>query len=93
MTNFTPNLDHIQSDASITDASEFAERMLIDFVRQYMIDAGITQEEAAERSGLRQAHISRMLAGKYPPKLRTFLKLAGALGLRIEMMERVAGEY
>jgi transcriptional regulator with XRE-family HTH domain len=44
---------------------------------------GITQDEWAERSGLRQSNIARILSGKYPPTLDTLITLANAVGYEI----------
>lgn len=85
MTNFNPNLDHLQSDASITEASEFAERILIEYLRQYAEHRGLSQTEIAKVSGIKQSNISRLFAGKYPPTLRTFLRVAGALDMHLNI--------
>ncbi len=40
---------------------------------------GITQAEIAEKSGLKQSNVSRFMALKYVPTLRTFIAIAKAL--------------
>lgn len=89
MNKFAPNFESLQSDVSITDASVFAETMLLEFVRQYMDHHGITQAAVAEMSGIKQANVSRILSNRYSPNLRTLLRLCGALNLRIEIASTI----
>jgi len=42
-------------------------------------EAGLTQAQLAEKSGITQAEISRIEKGRYSPRLVTFLRLARAL--------------
>jgi DNA-binding XRE family transcriptional regulator len=44
-------------------------------------EAGLTQEQLAERSGLTQSHVSRLEAGQHTPNNITINKLAKALGV------------
>jgi DNA-binding XRE family transcriptional regulator len=57
----------------------------IDFVSRRIAEArseaGLTQAELAEKSGLPQSHISRLESGKHSPSHATLQKIAGALGL------------
>lgn len=85
MSNRTDALNAIQHDASITDASVFARKMLVEFVKQSAIESGITQAEIAALTGLKQSNIARVLSGKYSPTLDTFLKIAGALNLHLDI--------
>lgn len=89
MNDFTPNFDHIQQDTSIADASVFARKILIEFVKQAAADRGMTQTEIARITGLKQSNIARVLSGKYSPTLDTFLKIAGALNLHIDISTRI----
>lgn len=52
-------------------------------IRTLRKEAGLTQEELAERSGLPQSHISRLESGKHSPSRVTLEKIAAALGLPI----------
>jgi Predicted transcriptional regulator with C-terminal CBS domains len=92
MNKFTPDFDHIQQDASITDASIFARKMLVEFVKQSATERGITQAEIATLTGLKQSNIARVLSGKYSPTLDTFLKIAGALDMHIDISRRGRGD-
>jgi len=70
----------------IINASEpHARQCLIESVRQFAKDNGITQKMIAERSGLKQANISRVLTGKYSPTLDVFLKITKAVGLDVRV--------
>ncbi len=59
--------------------------MLIEFVKQYAEFKGVTQNEIAEITGFTQGNVSRILSAKYPPNLDNFLKIAGALNLRLDI--------
>lgn len=83
MKDFNPDFSKIEA----TNPSEFARKMLIEFVKQYAEFAGVSQTKLAELTGLHQSNINRVLSGKYSPELDTFLKIAGALGLRLEIKE------
>jgi DNA-binding XRE family transcriptional regulator len=60
----------------------------IDFVsekiRKFRRQAGLTQEELAEKSGLPQSHISRLEGGKHSPSRATLEKIAAALGVELK---------
>lgn len=88
MTNFNPNFDAIKGDASITSPSEYARRLMIEHLRQYAEFKGITHEDLARAAGMKRSSVSRLLSGRFDPRLRTFLKIAGALNLHLELAER-----
>ena len=46
-------------------------------------DAGLTQEELAERMGTKQAAVARWEGGKVMPSTRTLARLAKATGTRL----------
>lgn len=46
-------------------------------------EKGITQEQLAEKTGLRQTHISRIERGVYMPRIDIAERIAEALGCRI----------
>lgn len=81
MPDFNPNFDHIEAG----EPSEFARKMLIEFVKQYAEFKGVTQKQIADRTGFTQGNISRILSAKYPPTLDNFLKIAGALHLHLDI--------
>jgi transcriptional regulator with XRE-family HTH domain len=59
-------------------------------IQQIMKAANITQSELAERLGVKQPSLSRMLSPKSDPKLSSLMKLAKELGTTIEV---VAAHY
>lgn len=69
------------------------EKVLRNFGRhlaQLRHEAGLTQEEVAERSGLHANYIGDLERGQRNPTLMTLLALAGALGISVgELMEKV----
>jgi transcriptional regulator with XRE-family HTH domain len=48
-------------------------------------DAGLTQEELAERMGTKQEAIARWEGGKVMPSTRTLARLAKATGTRLQI--------
>src|SRR5437764_4809997 len=53
-------------------------------VRRHRRDAGLTQEELAERAGVAVPTIRNTESGRHTPQRHTFLALTGALGLSPE---------
>jgi len=49
-------------------------------IRDARTEAGLTQEQLAEKSGLTQSHISRIENAKHSPARATIEKIANALG-------------
>jgi DNA-binding XRE family transcriptional regulator len=52
-------------------------------VREFRKQAGFTQEQLAEKSGLPQSHLSRIESGEYSPNRLTLEKIARALSRKI----------
>ncbi|MEX0717449.1 MAG: helix-turn-helix transcriptional regulator [Planctomycetaceae bacterium] len=50
-------------------------------IREARSEAGMTQDELAEKSGIPQSHISRLESGKHSPTAKTLEKIAEALGI------------
>jgi transcriptional regulator with XRE-family HTH domain len=69
----------------MTDTHRHAAQMMLTFLRNTAKDKGITHNQIAERTGFQVSNVTRMLGGKYPPNLDNFLKLAEAIGVRLEL--------
>ncbi len=66
---------------SETELEDQIKRSLI----QARIDAGLTQKELAERSGIRQSNISRIENGSAIPTLRTLFAIAKGSGKKLKI--------
>lgn len=60
-----------------------AGRQLLGFLKIEAAKKGITEVEIAERTGLHQPNVSRMLACRYMPTIDNFMKLAQAIGVNL----------
>jgi DNA-binding XRE family transcriptional regulator len=56
-------------------------------VRSARAEAGLTQAELAEKSGIRQSHISRIENGEHSATHKTLAKLAEAMGTSVEHLQ------
>mgnify|MGYP000978335760 CR=1 FL=1 len=56
----------------------------LDGIRAYRL---ITQQELSEKTGLKQEALSRFFNCKNEPKIGTVIKVAKALGLKLELTE------
>lgn len=58
-------------------------------IMQAMIDArkqsGLTQKQLSERTGIAQSDISKLETGSGNPSVRTLLRLADGLGMRLKI--------
>ena len=48
-------------------------------------EQNMTQKELAERTGIRQSHISRLESGNYNPSLKFLKKVAAGLGKQLHV--------
>ena len=55
-------------------------------IRALRLDAGMTQEELAQRIGLKKQNISRYENSRVEPNIRTAKRIAEALGVSLEEM-------
>jgi len=81
MPNFTPDLSKIEPG----EPSEYARKLLLEYIRQYADHLGVTQLEIALRTGFTQSNVSRILSAKYSPTMDSFIRIAGALDLHLEL--------
>ena len=73
------------------------ERLELEFsVMQAMIDArksaGLTQKQLSEKTGITQADISKLESGNANPSLRTLLRLASGMGMKVKIEFRPIGQ-
>lgn len=72
-----PSGDGAQGFAALSfDGSRLGSRL-----RQLRLDAGLTQAELAERTGIHRPNIARVEAGRHTPSLDTLARLADAIGV------------
>lgn len=69
------------------DPTEQAYQMVED-LHQHARENNITQEQIAEKTGFLSNNVNRMLTGKYMPKLDNFIRLAQAVGKKIEVKDK-----
>lgn len=51
-------------------------------------EAGITQLELSERTGLQQSNLARVESGRYSTRLDTLAVIADALGRKVELVKK-----
>lgn len=85
MKEFKPDFSEIQAGNS----SEFARKTLIEFVRQYALWKGLTHQDIANKTGMHRSNVTRILSSRYSPELDSFLKIAGALNLHLDLQVKV----
>ncbi|MDO9152284.1 MAG: helix-turn-helix transcriptional regulator [Paludibacter sp.] len=68
---------------------KFTEQAQAYFTGQLIVNArknaNMTQDELAKRVGSNKSYISRIENGKTEPKVSTFYRIAGALGLSVNL--------
>lgn len=82
-------LDKEYGEVGTASREKFTEKAYAYFTGQLIEDArknaNLTQEELAERVGSNKSYISRIENGKTEPKVSTFYRIAGALGLSVDL--------
>lgn len=56
----------------------------ISHLKKYRVEAGLTQEELAEKVNVRRETIIRLEAGKYNPSLKLSMDISRSLNVPIE---------
>ncbi|MHA6260623.1 helix-turn-helix domain-containing protein [Sporosarcina sp. CAU 1771] len=69
------------------DQSEIDRIEIVAQLVQRRIQLGLTQQELADKSHLKQAAIARLERENAIPRLDTLEKVAGALGLKVALVE------
>jgi DNA-binding XRE family transcriptional regulator len=75
-----------------TEEREQFRREALDFYTSTLIhqarkEAGVTQQELAQRIGTTKSYISRIENGAVNPSVGTFYRIINALGLRVEVVK------
>ncbi len=74
------------------DKHQAARQMLCRYIQTLAKEKGISQKEIAEKTGFTESNVSRMLAGKYPPTLDNFIKLAEAVNCYFFILDKEADD-
>ncbi len=86
------SLDQKYGKVGTTSRQKFNEEANAYFTGQLIEDArkkaNLTQEELAARVGSDKSYISRIENGKTEPKVSSFYRIAGALGLSVELIPK-----
>ncbi|MPZ89335.1 MAG: helix-turn-helix domain-containing protein [Nitriliruptorales bacterium] len=92
MSDLTPITD---LDAELgTDSPEYRDEYdragqdfaIAEFAYRLRVDAGLTQQELADRMGTSRPAVARLEGGAGNPTLRTLQRLAAAVGRRIRLV-------
>lgn len=57
----------------------------VDLYKQYRKELGLTQSELGKRAGISQPNITRFESGNYNPSLEFLVKIAGAMGKKVNV--------
>jgi transcriptional regulator with XRE-family HTH domain len=57
-----------------------------EIIREARLTAGLTQAQLAEKAGMVQPAIARLENGKMDPTIRTLIRIANALGKKVELV-------
>jgi len=85
--NFREHLDEMMKDPEFRIEYEALEPEF-EIIRAMTIarnNMGLTQEQIAERSGMKQSDISRIERGKGNPSLKTLRRLAQAMDMEVKI--------
>lgn len=75
----------MKSQQHNTDGQQW--ELLVLLLKKTAREKGITQHEIAERTGLQQGNVARTFALKYCPTLKTFIQIARALDVELQIGE------
>ena len=78
----------IQKDGITIRIEEQRQRVATDIVAQYVAlrkEMGYTQEDVSKATGIARPNIARIESGRNTPTLEVLTKLAGALGMELEI--------
>ena len=84
MSKSTPDLSKIEAG----EPFELARTRLVERLRERAAECKLTHGQIAELTGFQRQNVTRVLGGKYPPTIDTFLKIADAVGLKVSLLEK-----
>lgn len=61
-------------------------------LKRRRLEAGLTQYELAARTGIAQPNIARIEAGRYAVRFDILARVADALGCRVDIVRKEAGD-
>ncbi|MDD3402259.1 MAG: helix-turn-helix transcriptional regulator [Hespellia sp.] len=85
MTSFREDLENRLKNPEFAKEYEKLriEKELVKLIIRTRNEAGMTQKELAERTGIRQSNISRIESGSSSPRIDTLRKIAEGLGKQL----------
>lgn len=63
-------------------------KVLVLLLKEIAESKGITQQQIADKSGLKRGNVSRVFGLSYTPTLKTFLRISTAVGINILLEEK-----
>lgn len=78
------------------EKNDYSYEAIVTLINDYMVayrkKEHMTQQQLAEKSGIKQPMIARIESGKTDPQLSTFKKLLDSLGLEIQVIPKLDKE-
>lgn len=65
-------------------------RLALSFLADQAKQRKMTYQDIEQKTGIKENNISRMFSGKFSPSLDNFLKVADAIGVTLEQIEKGA---
>lgn len=89
MRSVSAELDELYGKEGTPERADFRKEAYAYYtgqiIEQARKEAHMTQAELAEKIGTNKSYISRVETGKTEPKVSTFYRIVGALGLTVEL--------
>jgi transcriptional regulator with XRE-family HTH domain len=65
------------------DATVIKSEEIIKQIKTLALEQGITHSQIADKMGIKEQSVQRMLSGKYSPNLKHVIGLAEAVGMKL----------
>lgn len=87
MSDFREHLDKTLQDSEFKAewSSQAAEREVMSQIVEARLEEGLTQQELADRCGMKPANLCRLENGNGNPSVATLAKIAQGLGRKLEI--------